>query len=249
MDKGLNKALQLDISPQAREAIESFMRTSEPIAYGTESHALEDFRNWCIDMFKTPQLVVLRTGSSYTVSDRERAVKHYQDYFNNEPRVYSSQFEHYPWVTYNAHLFSRTNRERAVCEKYFHKHIGDLATYACIAKYGSVKAAFLKTSTWIELWNDFEDWFQGKRERFMAKQKTEIEKVLNKAELTKKKLPQSHGGVANLLKVLTKTMEQQGADITSIAKVQYAVATQAGIYIPSEFLTDVAVALDATGEL
>lgn len=29
----------------------------------------------------------------------------------------------------------------------------------------------------------------------------------------------THGGVANLLKTLTKTMEKQGADIRSIAKV------------------------------
>ena len=58
-------------------------------------------------------------------------------------------------------------------------------------------------------------------------------------------MPQSHGGVANLLKVLTKTMEKQGADITNIAKMQYAICKQAGIYIPDEFLTDVAVMLDA----
>lgn len=60
--------------------------------------------------------------------------------------------------------------------------------------------------------------------------------------------PQSHGGVANLLKVLTKTMEKQGADITSIAKVQYAVCVQAGIYIPEEFIQDVAVAMDLLKE-
>ena len=58
------------------------------------------------------------------------------------------------------------------------------------------------------------------------------------------KAPSSHGGVANLLKVLTKTMIQRGASLDTIAKIQYAVCTQAGIYIPNEFLTDVAVALD-----
>ena len=56
--------------------------------------------------------------------------------------------------------------------------------------------------------------------------------------------PQSHGGVANLLKVLTKTMEKQCADIMNIAKVQYAVCIQAGIYIPDDFVQDVAVAMD-----
>lgn len=58
------------------------------------------------------------------------------------------------------------------------------------------------------------------------------------------KNPQSHGGVANLLKVLTKTMHDQGTSIYTIAKVQYAVCMQAGIYIPDEFLTDVLVAHD-----
>lgn len=47
-----------------------------------------------------------------------------------------------------------------------------------------------------------------------------------------------------MLKVLTKTMEKQGSDIASIAKVQYAVCVQAGIYIPDEFIRDVAVTLD-----
>lgn len=56
------------------------------------------------------------------------------------------------------------------------------------------------------------------------------------------KAPQSHGGVANLLKVLTKTMYDQGSSVYTIAKVQYAVCVQAGIYIPEEFLTDVLVA-------
>lgn len=57
------------------------------------------------------------------------------------------------------------------------------------------------------------------------------------------KRPNSHGGVANLLKTLTKTMEKQGTSIESIAKVQYTVCMQAGIYIPDEFIEDVAVAL------
>ena len=70
---------------------------------------------------------------------------------------------------------------------------------------------------------------------------TDIQKV---QELSARKTPQSHGGVANLLKVLTKTMEKQGSDISSIAKVQYVVCVQAGIYIPNEFIRDVAVTLD-----
>lgn len=40
------------------------------------------------------------------------------------------------------------------------------------------------------------------------------------------------------------TREKQGADIKNIAKVLYAVCIQAGIYIPDEFLMDVAIAAD-----
>lgn len=69
-----------------------------------------------------------------------------------------------------------------------------------------------------------------------------------KSELAKmKKMPQSHGGVANLLKVLTKTMHERGNSITTVAKVQYAICIQAGIYIPDEFLTDVLTAADIMG--
>lgn len=77
------------------------------------------------------------------------------------------------------------------------------------------------------------------------------------AEILKKRgrPPSSHGGVANLLKVLTKTMQESGASILSIAKMQYSVCMQAGIMLPDEFLTDVLVAdqianaLPATAEV
>ena len=75
----------------------------------------------------------------------------------------------------------------------------------------------------------------------MEQTDTDIQKWKEACGATK---PQLHGGVANLLKVLTKTMEKQGADIANIAKVQYAVCVQAGIYIPDEFVRDVAVTLD-----
>ena len=75
----------------------------------------------------------------------------------------------------------------------------------------------------------------------MENMKTDIQEIRG---LSARKTPQSHGGVANLLKGLTKTMEKQGSDIASIAKVQYAICVQAGIYIPDEFIRDVAVTLD-----
>ena len=78
-----------------------------------------------------------------------------------------------------------------------------------------------------------------------------MEKELMNAngDLARLKKPNSHGGVANLLKVLTKTMQEQGADIRSIAKMQFAVCKQANIYLPEEFLTDVATTLDIEGKV
>lgn len=66
--------------------------------------------------------------------------------------------------------------------------------------------------------------------------------VASSALSARTRIPQSHGGVANLLKVLTKTMTAQGSSIQTIAKVQYAICIQAGIALPNEFLTDVMVA-------
>ena len=38
-------------------------------------------------------------------------------------------------------------------------------------------------------------------------------------------------------------MEKQGESIQSVARVQYAICMQAGIYMPDEFIEDVSVAL------
>ena len=82
----------------------------------------------------------------------------------------------------------------------------------------------------------------------MSKQKAEI-KIVKETGVATSKAPHSHGGVANLLKILTRTMEKQGADIKNIAKMQYAICKQAGIYIPDEFLLDVAVMLETSSEV
>ena len=74
----------------------------------------------------------------------------------------------------------------------------------------------------------------------MEKQNAEVMKLCGAPA----KMPSSHGGVANLLKVLTKTMEQRGASLNTIAKTQWAICKQAGFYIPDEFLTDASVLMD-----
>lgn len=98
-----------------------------------------------------------------------------------------------------------------------------------------------KSETYNRLHEDWLDYFRQRREEFMSRTNALIE--TNTEALAKKgKIPQSHGGVANLLKVLTKTMKEQGSGIENIAKMQYAICMQAGIYIIPEFLTDVLVA-------
>lgn len=119
--------------------------------------------------------------------------------------------------------------------------------------FGSVKSAFWKTESRVEVEVAFLSWFDDKRRELRRKMEKENQQLVpKKEEIVIKKSSKSigsHGGVANLLKVLTKTMEKQGADIQSIAKVQYEICKQAGIYIPDEFIEDVAVVLNAIGQL
>lgn len=114
--------------------------------------------------------------------------------------------------------------------------------------FGNAQAAYFKTETKDELAGAFIQWFEKKREEMRKEMKGEIQAINEQAEVLKLSGKQiTHGGIANLLKVLTKTMEKQGADIRSIAKVQYTVCRQAGILIPDEFIEDVAVILTAEG--
>ena len=106
---------------------------------------------------------------------------------------------------------------------------------------GDIRKAMLECGTYNAMHDDYLAFFAERRERFMEKTNTLMS--ISFEELAKKgKLPQSHGGVANLLKVLTKTMKEQGSGINTIAKMQYAICIQAGIYVIPEFLTDVLVA-------
>lgn len=105
---------------------------------------------------------------------------------------------------------------------------------------GDIEGSMKVTGNFKKLWDEFQIWFDRKRRDFrMTFDITDSKKQI----LENGKRPLSHGGVANLLKTLTKTMEKQGSSIESIAKVQYTICMQAGIYIPDEFIEDVAVAL------
>ena len=118
--------------------------------------------------------------------------------------------------------------------------------------YGGKEKAYEQTERKEELIQRYIEWFAEKRKEMRKGMesgiKQEIERIAKKDETcvnVYKNVRGNQGGVANLLKVLTKTMERQGADIRSIAKVQYSICQQAGIMIPEEFIEDVAVVLYA----
>lgn len=115
-------------------------------------------------------------------------------------------------------------------------------------KYGTMENAMRQTGKFSVLFDTFREDFAYRRNKFMEKTNDLID--VKKGELKRQgKMPQSHGGVANLLKVLTQTMKAQGSSIKTIAKVQYTVCIQAGIYIPEEFITDVLVAANIENEV
>lgn len=121
--------------------------------------------------------------------------------------------------------------------------------------YGGKEKAYEHTERKEELIQRYIEWFAEKRKEMRkgmeSSIKQEIERIAKKDETcvsVYKNVRGNQGGVANLLKVLTKTMERQGADIRSIAKVQYSICQQAGIMIPEEFIEDVAVVLYAEAE-
>ena len=127
------------------------------------------------------------------------------------------------------------------CVAFFDKNAEKICVVFIKEKYhGDVEYAMFKTMEFTILYQKFLDWFSDERREFQMQFNVSEAK---KQMLENGKRPNSHGGVANLLKTLTKTMEKQGASIQSIAKVQYTICMQAGIYIPDEFIEDVAVAL------
>lgn len=115
--------------------------------------------------------------------------------------------------------------------------------------FGNSERAYWDTSSKDELAGMYIEWFKQKRRGLRSKMTSELQIINETVALSKQKNVQAHGGVANLLRVLTRTMEKQGADIRSIAKVQYTICRQAGILIPDEFIEDVAVIVNAEGNL
>lgn len=201
---------------------------NEHRAYYMAHNVLYDMAN---DYFKEIEKPIIRLKGAY------------HDATTNEKAKYSGRS---PWFDHPQYYFPKWSKGKsaeldAKCENWFFNNCHPLIDGMLYANgYKNIEEAIKGTDCYETLCNKWDAWFEFKREKFMAKQN----EVVKAAKGVPAKVPSSHGGVANLLKTLTKTMMMQGASVQSIAKVQYAVCTQAGIYIPNEFLTDVAVALD-----
>lgn len=221
------------INAKAIKIIDKYMEARKPLEIGIEHACIDAFKVMCEEVFRKKCVIrlVRRKGEEpmFTKWDAK-----YDTYFQGNTWYLLSSFNGRCGFGYRYFL-------KASCELYFEKHARQIISMFLSESYNSIEDAILKTACFLELWNVFERWFDDRRNKFMENMKADIEEI---RRISVRKTPQSHGGVANLLKVLTKTMEKQGSDIASIAKVQYAVCVQAGIYIPDEFIRDVAVTLD-----
>lgn len=151
------------------------------------------------------------------------------------------------WTKWDGYIIKRANHAQrskgdafdAACRYFWHSE-NMLRAYVS-KRYGDLATAMEETRTFGVLFDTFLSDFEKEREKLMSKTSDLIAQQVGGLR-RQGKMPQSHGGVANLLKVLTATMKAQGSSIKTIAKVQYTVCLQAGIYVPEEFITDVLVA-------
>ncbi len=149
--------------------------------------------------------------------------------------------KYYTWDGWLVKKVSDSRKDNIIRDAFLYFVHGEKLRDAYIKqKYGDLETAMRQTVKFSVLFNTFLEDFAYRRNKFMEQTNDLLN--IKKGELKRQgKLPQSHGGVANLLKVLTQTMKAQGSSIKTIAKVQYTICIQAGIYVPEEFITDVLV--------
>lgn len=225
--------MELTIDRESVEIIDRYMDSEKPKTAGLERiciNKMRDIANGFVMRNSIKSILVLKGETQIQDIYEEK----YKTYFQG------SSWYQYSWWN-GRRQWGTTYFIRAKCERFFDNNSEKIISNFLHDTYGDIKTAVLKTENFMELAEEFQNWFDERRAKFMEQTDTDIQKWKETCAATK---PQSHGGVANLLKVLTKTMEKQGADIANIAKVQYAVCVQAGIYIPDEFVRDVAVTLD-----
>lgn len=176
---------------------------------------------------KHTQLVRLKGGWP-------RPKNEFENYFKWDDKYYT-------WDGWLVKKVSDSSKDNIIRDAFIYFVHGEKLRDAYIKqKYGDLETAMRQTVKFSVLFNTFLEDFAYRRNQFMEQTNDLLN--IKKGELKRQgKLPQSHGGVANLLKVLTQTMKAQGSSIKTIAKVQYTVCMQAGILIPDEFITDVLV--------
>ena len=240
LPEGENARRMTELSNEALSIIEDYLGysvedMSKPIFLGLERHCVPHLRELARSVFEEKCERKLLRFKGEPIRENEWDKKQIT-YFNG-----SDMYSFFPWD------FSRKNMGvlNFKSREYFQIHSAEISMLFINEIYGDMATAITQTHHFTQIIKEFVAWFDKRREKFLEDMSTAIAEV-KKFQMADK--PQSHGGVANLLKVLTKTMEKQGADITNIAKVQYAVCVQAGIYIPSEFIQDVAVAMDVIKE-
>lgn len=225
--------MDITINPQAVEIIDRYMENDKSKTVGLERICINKMRDMA-------EKIVMRESLKTMIKLKDTPEIEVPDY-----RKYDLYFQGSSWYQYSwwngRQKWGLNYFIHGKCKRYFEDNSEKIISNFLYDTYVNIETAVLKTDNFMELSEEFRNWFDERRAKFMEHTDTDIQKWKEACAATK---PQSHGGVANLLKVLTKTMEKQGADIANIAKVQYAVCVQAGIYIPDEFVRDVAVTLD-----
>lgn len=176
-------------------------------------------------------------------SAERRSVEYkYRDFWEDNVSYVRHNWRRLPITYMHVKRDSDKYQTRQRAWTWFNEHSNELREHYIKKRYrGNIETAMEECKTFTALFEGFYDYFTERRNGFMEKTNELVEQ--KQKELARMgKHPQSHGGVANLLKVLTKTMHEQGNSIYTIAKVQYQICMQAGIYIPDEFLTDILVA-------
>lgn len=194
-----------------------------------EQYCCEDLRNMCryiVEGYDPPKVKLKTDKTEYPENP-------YKDFMREYKNMYFRSI--FDWG------IGKRCRIHDLCRKWFYEKSLILVVVFIYEIYnGDIEKAMEHTEHFENLWNQFQEWFDQKRRDFrMTFDITDSKKQI----LENGKKPNSHGGVANLLKILTKTMEKQGSSVENIAKVQYTICMQAGIYIPDEFIEDVAIAL------
>lgn len=225
--------MELTIDKEVVEIIDRYMEIDKPKTAGLERICINKLRSMAENIIM---------GISIKSMLRLKGEPHINDIFapNHEFYFRGNSWYQYSWWS-GRQKWGLTYFLHGKCEQYFEDNSGKIISIFLRDTYGTIETAVSHTDSFMKLSEEFQNWFDERRMKFMEQTDTDIQKWKEACAANK---PQSHCGVANLLKVLTKTMEKQGADIANVAKVQYAICVQAGIYIPDEFVRDVAVTLD-----